>query len=102
MESRALCRTGQEETNHAQQVISSDRRGGQGSSFGKANHRGLSSVQDDTCWFAALDFDKRTWEADARAFLETQPTKQKVARSSRAGRTLALNSTFFFSLSDRL
>jgi superfamily II DNA or RNA helicase len=28
-------------------------------------------LQDDTCWFVAVDFDKRTWEADARAFLET-------------------------------
>ena len=22
-------------------------------------------LQDDTCWFVAVDFDKRTWEADA-------------------------------------
>jgi len=28
-------------------------------------------LQDDTCWFVAVDFDKRTWEANARAFLET-------------------------------
>lgn len=28
-------------------------------------------LQDDTCWFVAVDFDKRTWEADARAFFET-------------------------------
>ncbi|HSE37697.1 MAG TPA: DEAD/DEAH box helicase family protein, partial [Blastocatellia bacterium] len=28
-------------------------------------------LQDDTCWFVAVDFDKRTWEADARAFSET-------------------------------
>jgi superfamily II DNA or RNA helicase len=28
-------------------------------------------LQDDTCWFVAVDFDKKTWEADARAFLET-------------------------------
>ena len=28
-------------------------------------------LQDDTCWFVAVDFDKKTWEADARSFLET-------------------------------
>jgi hypothetical protein len=28
-------------------------------------------LQDDTCWFAAVDFDKKTWETDATAFLET-------------------------------
>jgi superfamily II DNA or RNA helicase len=26
-------------------------------------------LQDDTCWFVAVDFDKKSWEADARAFL---------------------------------
>ena len=28
-------------------------------------------LQDDNCWFAAVDFDKKTWETDASAFLET-------------------------------
>ena len=28
-------------------------------------------LQDDTCWFVAVDFDKKTWEADACAFLKT-------------------------------
>lgn len=28
-------------------------------------------LQDDTCWLVAVDFDKKTWETDARAFLET-------------------------------
>ena len=27
-------------------------------------------LQDDTCWFVAADFDKKTWEADACAFLK--------------------------------
>ncbi|HYN25796.1 MAG TPA: DEAD/DEAH box helicase family protein [Pyrinomonadaceae bacterium] len=27
-------------------------------------------LQDDTCWFVAVDFDKKTWEADACAFLK--------------------------------
>ena len=28
-------------------------------------------LQDDTCWFVAADFDKKTWETEASAFLET-------------------------------
>jgi superfamily II DNA or RNA helicase len=27
-------------------------------------------LQDDTCWFVAADFDKKTWKADACAFLK--------------------------------
>src|SRR3989454_4474430 len=27
-------------------------------------------LQDDTCWFVAVDFDKKSWEADACAFLK--------------------------------
>jgi len=26
-------------------------------------------LQDDTCWFVAIDFDKRSWETDVRAFI---------------------------------
>src|SRR5258707_11741378 len=28
-------------------------------------------LPDETCWFLAADFDKKTWEYDAQAFLET-------------------------------
>lgn len=28
-------------------------------------------LQDDTCWFVAVDFDKTTWKADAGAFMAT-------------------------------
>src|SRR5271166_4199393 len=28
-------------------------------------------LSDETCWFLAADFDKKTWEYDAQAFLET-------------------------------
>jgi superfamily II DNA or RNA helicase len=28
-------------------------------------------LQDESCWFLAVDFDKKTWADDARAFLET-------------------------------
>jgi hypothetical protein len=27
-------------------------------------------LQDETCWFLAVDFDKKTWQMDATAFLE--------------------------------
>ncbi len=27
-------------------------------------------LHDDTCWFVAVDFDKKSWEADACAFLK--------------------------------
>ena len=28
-------------------------------------------LPDETCWFLAADFDKKTWEYDSQAFLET-------------------------------
>ena len=28
-------------------------------------------LQDETCWFLAVDFDKKTWQKDAAAFLAT-------------------------------
>ncbi len=28
-------------------------------------------LQDDTCWFVAVDFDKKHWQSDALAFLKT-------------------------------
>ena len=28
-------------------------------------------LQDETCWFLAVDFDKKTWTEDSRAFLNT-------------------------------
>ncbi len=28
-------------------------------------------LSDETCWFLAVDFDKKTWEYDSQAFLET-------------------------------
>lgn len=28
-------------------------------------------LQDDTCWFVAIDFDKKSWQADALAFLKS-------------------------------
>jgi hypothetical protein len=27
-------------------------------------------LQDDTCWFVAVDFDKKSWQTDAHAFLK--------------------------------
>ncbi len=28
-------------------------------------------LQDDSCWFLAVDFDKKDWQADACAFVKT-------------------------------
>ena len=28
-------------------------------------------LQDETCWFLAIDFDKQTWQDDVKAFIET-------------------------------
>ncbi len=28
-------------------------------------------LPDETCWFLAIDFDKKTWQEDSRAFLDT-------------------------------
>lgn len=28
-------------------------------------------LKDNTCWFLAIDFDKKEWQDDARAFLKT-------------------------------
>lgn len=32
------------------------------------------TLPDETCWFLAADFDKVSWQDDARAFLETCST----------------------------
>jgi hypothetical protein len=47
-------------------------------------------LPDETCWFLAADFDKRTWEYDALAFLETcrelnVPAALERSRSGKGG-----------------
>ena len=47
-------------------------------------------LQDDTCWFVAVDFDKRSWEGDACAFLRTcretgVPASLERSRSGQGG-----------------
>src|SRR5437660_10317330 len=47
-------------------------------------------LQDDTCWFVAVDFDKKSWEADACAFLKTcheigLPASLERSRSGNGG-----------------
>src|SRR5215469_14999497 len=46
--------------------------------------------RDETCWFLATDFDKKTWEYDALAFLETcrefnVPAALERSRSGKGG-----------------
>jgi hypothetical protein len=47
-------------------------------------------LPDETCWFLAADFDKKTWEYDALAFLETcqelsVPAALERSRSGKGG-----------------
>ncbi|MDD1444305.1 hypothetical protein MEO93_28995, partial [Dolichospermum sp. ST_sed3] len=47
-------------------------------------------LPDETCWFLAVDFDKATWQEDARAFVETcslfdVPTALERSRSGNGG-----------------
>ena len=28
-------------------------------------------LQDETCWFLAVDFDKKNWQKDVQAFIDT-------------------------------
>ena len=47
-------------------------------------------LQDDTCWFVAVDFDKKSWKADACAFLKlchetSMPASLERSRSGNGG-----------------
>ena len=47
-------------------------------------------LQDDTCWFVAVDFDKKSWEGDALAFLSVchesgVPASLERSRSGNGG-----------------
>jgi superfamily II DNA or RNA helicase len=55
-------------------------------------------LEDDTCWFVAVDFDKKSWEADACAFLETAreigvPASLERSRSGNGGHVWIFFST---------
>src|ERR1017187_5367012 len=45
-------------------------------------------LPDETCWFLAADFDKKTWEYDSQAFLETcqELSVPAVLERSRSGK----------------
>src|SRR5215813_14704773 len=44
-------------------------------------------LPDETCWFLAVDFDKKSWKADSTAFLQTCRTFsiQAIVERSRSG-----------------
>ena len=51
---------------------------------------GYPLLLDETCWFLAADFDKKTWEYDSQAFLETcqelsVPAALERSRSGKGG-----------------
>lgn len=55
-------------------------------------------LQDDTCWFVAVDFDKRSWEIDACAFLRMcremdVPASLERSRSGNGGHVWIFFST---------
>jgi superfamily II DNA or RNA helicase len=57
---------------------------------GKATIGVYPLLSDETCWFLAADFDKKTWQEDAAAFLETCrhmkiPAALERSRSGKGG-----------------
>jgi superfamily II DNA or RNA helicase len=49
-------------------------------------------LPDETCWFLAVDFDKKSWQEDARAYLDTcaamsVPASLERSRSGNGGHT---------------
>ncbi|MDQ2921249.1 MAG: hypothetical protein M3R52_06535 [Acidobacteriota bacterium] len=58
--------------------------------LGKQTIGAYPLLQDDTCWFVAVDFDKKSWEADACAFLKMSqevgvPASLERSRSGNGG-----------------
>jgi hypothetical protein len=53
-------------------------------------------LPDDTCWFLAVDFDKKSWLADAAAFVATCKRFQvpSAVERSRSGNGAQGNSVF--------
>ncbi len=52
-------------------------------------------LEDETCWFLAIDFDKGTWKDDVTAFLETcRKTRGQSLERSRSGN--GAHDWFFF------
>jgi superfamily II DNA or RNA helicase len=60
--------------------------------FGKETIGIYPLLQNETCWFLAVDFDKNTWADDSRAFLDTcqqfgVPAVLERSRSGNGGHT---------------
>lgn len=53
-------------------------------------------LQNETCWFLAVDFDKSTWQADATAFMETCSTCNVPAALERSRSGNGGHVWFFF------
>ena len=58
-------------------------------------------LSDETCWFLAVDFDKKTWQEDSIAFMDTcremqVPAALERSRSGRGGYTSGSSSNAQF------
>lgn len=53
-------------------------------------------LEDESCWFLAVDFDKRTWAEDVRAFLETAQGAGLAAAVERSRSGNGAHVWFFF------
>lgn len=58
--------------------------------FGKETIGVYPLLPDETCWFLAVDFDKKSWQEDARAYLDTcaamgVPASLERSRSGNGG-----------------
>lgn len=62
---------GARKTSRLSTVFSLDDEAIRGHLLGKQTVGLYPLLPDDTCWFVAVDFDKKNWEADACAYLNT-------------------------------
>jgi len=56
-----------------------------------------ATLEDETCWFLAVDFDKSTWIEDVRAFVETARRLELPAAVERSRSGNGAHVWFFFS-----
>ena len=53
-------------------------------------------LEDETCWFLAVDFDKRSWQEDVTAFAETCRSARIPVAIERSRSGSGAHAWFFF------